>query len=219
MLRLWNLLLSISLPVSLHVIAISEDSVEETQRLNPDRGVPHESPIFGTENFLGLPFWPLSSSEQSDRQGVIGEYADLPESTEASLLYQDDKGLIISRLTDSDSEEDTFKGSAESQSAQEQPTLIYHPAQSEDGSILQSTQTSRNQPVFPKSDQLPLPWPGSIPSTQDPFTPVFAQPGPSPEHPSPTVASGTWGWTTGPSDITQGQRIGVKDTGKSNSFI
>ncbi|XP_044050726.1 proline-rich transmembrane protein 4 isoform X2 [Siniperca chuatsi] len=40
---------------------------------------------------------------------------------------------------------------------------------------------------------------------QDSTSPLSAGPGPIPEHPTPPVATGSWGWTTSPSVITQGK--------------
>lgn len=227
MLCLWNLLLSLSLPLSFHVVAYTGESVKETQASDSDTAVQRGSPMFGTENvdFLGLPLtWPLSSSEQSDRQGVIGEYADLQESTETPPVYPDEKGLIISRHTDSAAEDASSKGSTKPQHTQEQHTLMYQPAETKSGSLSQSTQTRDNRPTFPASQnetalerQLPFLLSGSLPPDQDSTSPLSAGPGPSPEHPTPPVATGSLGWTTGPSIITQGKiqegTVRVKETG------
>ncbi len=250
MLSLWNLylLLPISLPLSLHVIAFTGENVKETQQPDTDTAVqrlaqrsqrPHGSglapgnPMFGTENvdYLGLPLsWPSSSSEESDRQGVIGEYTDLQESTETSLLYPDVKGLIDSRPTDGATEEVASKESTQpirssSGEVSPQPTqgqaLKNQPAETSAGSLLHSTQT---YPTFPASQnettdsQVPFLLSGSLPSDQDSTSSLSAGPGPSPERPTPPpAATGSWGWTTGPSVITQGTTlegtVPVKDTG------
>ncbi|XP_031149200.1 proline-rich transmembrane protein 4 [Sander lucioperca] len=246
MLSLWNLylLLPLSLPLSLHVIAFTGENVKETQQPVTDTAVqrlkqppqrPHGSdlapgnPVFGTENvdLMGLPVsWPLSSSEELDRQGVIGEYIDLQESTETSLLNPNEKGLIISRPVDTEdaiSKESAqtirSSGGVPTQPTQEQ-TLKYQPSETSTGSILHSTQTGENQPTFSASQnettdsQLPFLLSGSFPSGQDSTSHLSAGPGPSPERTTPPVAS--WGWTTAPSVITQGETqegtVPVKET-------
>lgn len=104
----------------LHVAIVTKENVTEAPQ--PEHG----GPMTATKNvdFPGQPLsWPLSSSEESHRQGVIGEYADLPESTEVSLLDPDDKGQIVSRPTKSSAEELTFKRTTQTQSVQELPTI------------------------------------------------------------------------------------------------
>nr|XP_046251070.1 proline-rich transmembrane protein 4 [Scatophagus argus]XP_046251071.1 proline-rich transmembrane protein 4 [Scatophagus argus] len=221
MLSLWNLylLLPLSLPLSLHVIALTEAHVKETEQADTDTALlssqkPHGSdlaagnPVFGTENvdFLGLPLsWAFLSSEDLDNQGVIGEYADLQESTEASLIYPNEKGHMIFRSTDSASEDANSKESTQPQPTQEQQTLKYQPAETRTGSSLQSTQSGENQTTFPAlqnettNSQSPFLLPGSLPSEQDSTSPLFAGSGPSSE----PVLTGRWEWTTDPSVITR----------------
>ncbi|XP_034391577.1 proline-rich transmembrane protein 4 [Cyclopterus lumpus] len=241
---LWNLylLLLLSLPLSLHVIAFTGENVMDAQQPDTDTAVrrltqpsqrPRASglapgnPIFGTENvdFPGLPeSWPQLSSEESDI-GVIGEYIDLQESTETSRLYPNEKGLVISRP--SDTEDETSKestqptrsssGGALPRPTQEQ-TVKYQPADTNTQSILHSTQTGENLPTFSASQnettdgQLPSLLSGS--SVPD-FTSMSARPEPSPERPTPPVAA--WGWTTSPYVATQKETqegtVPVKETG------
>ncbi|XP_062277475.1 proline-rich transmembrane protein 4 [Scomber scombrus] len=163
MLSLWNLylLLPLSLPLSFHVTVLTGENVKETQQPDTDTKVqnlaqpsqrPHGSGLTpGNAMFLpesidslGLPItWPLSSSEEIDRQGVIGEYTDIQESSETSLLYD-------------------------------------------------------------RSDQ-------------DSTSPLSSGPGTSLDYNSPSVATGSWGWTTGSSVNTQGKiqedTLPVKGTG------
>ncbi|XP_023259740.1 proline-rich transmembrane protein 4-like [Seriola lalandi dorsalis] len=255
MLSLWNLylLLPLSLPLSLHVTALTGENVKETQQLDTDTAVQHltqpsqrvhgsglapVNPLFGPENvdFLGLPVsWPLLSSEESDRQGVIGEYTDLQESTEASLVNPNEKGLFLSRPTDSATEDATSKeskqpirsssGAVPPQPTQEQ-TVKYQPAETSTGSILNSTQTGKNQLTFPASQHkttdshLPFLLSGSLPSDgpdQDSTSPLSAGPGPSPEHTTQPIATSSWAWTTDLSVTTQGKTqegtVPVKETG------
>ncbi|XP_076589480.1 uncharacterized protein prrt4a isoform X3 [Chaetodon auriga] len=231
MLSLWNsyLVLSLSLPLSLHVIAFTGENVKEmpqpdsdtaVQRLTQPSQRPHGSglaagsPAFGPEDgdFLGLPLnWPLLTSEESDSQGVIGEYTDLQESTETPLLYSNEKGFIISRPTDSSTEDATSKESTQPQPTHEQQTLKYQSTETRTGSLLRSPQTGENQPTVPASQnettdsQLPFLLSGSLPSGQNSTSQLSAGPGPSPEQPISPVPAGNLGWTTGPSVITQGK--------------
>lgn len=229
MLWLWNLYLrlSLSLPLSLPVIAFTGESVKKTQQPNYETALQHGVPMFKTENvdFLSLPLtWPLPASVQSDRQGVIGEYADFQENTETPLVYHDEEGSIPSRPTDGAAEHGTSNRSSQLQPAWEQHTIRYLPAETRNGSLLQSTQTRQNQPTFPVSQnetayngELPFPLSGSLPSDQDFTSPPSAGPGPGPGHPSPPVTTGSWGWTTGPFVITQGKTqegtVQVTETG------
>lgn len=210
MLSLWNLylLLPLSLPLSLHVIAFDRETVRETQESDSDTQPlkrPHGSVLAagGTENFdlLGLPLsWPLSSYEESDSRGVIGEYTDLQESTETFPSYSEEKGLIISRTTGA-TEDASSKASAQPQPTQEQQTRTV--------SFLQSKQTAENEAPFPDlqddttDSRLPFLLSGSIPSVWDSTSALPAGPGPSPERTTQPVPTGGWGWTTGPSVVTQ----------------
>ncbi|XP_071357124.1 proline-rich transmembrane protein 4 [Trachinotus anak] len=255
MLSLWNfyLLLPFSLPLSLHVTAVTEENVKETQQLDTDTAVQHltqpsqrlhgsglapVNPLFGPEyvDFLDLPLsWPLSSSEESDRQGVIGEYTDLQESTGASLVYPGEKELFESRPKESAIEDATTKESTQpmgssSGAVSPQPTQeqIFkdQSAETSIGSILNSTQTGKNQLTFPASQNettdshLPFLLSGSLPSDspdQDSTSPLSVGPGPSTERTTQPVATSSWGWTTGPSVTTQGKTeegtVPVKETG------
>ncbi|XP_035521400.1 proline-rich transmembrane protein 4-like [Morone saxatilis] len=244
MLSLWNLylLLPLSLPLSRHVIAFAGENVKETQQPDIDTAVQHAmqpsqrphgsglapaSPMFRTENVDFLPLrWNLPSSEESDSQGVIGEYTDLQESTDTSLLYPNEKGLIISRPTDSATEDATSKKSPQAVRSssrgvpptQEQQTVKYQPAETNTGSLLHSTQTGENKPSFPAlqnettNSQSPFLLSGSLPSLSH-----SAEPGPSPKPPTPPVPTSSPGWTSGPSVITQGKTqegtVPVKDYG------
>lgn len=255
MLSLWNLylLLPFSLPLSLHVVAIIGENVKETQQLDTDTAVqhltqpsqrPHGSglasvnPTFGPENvdFLSLRLsWPLSSSEDLYRQGVIGEYTDFHESTEISLLYPNEKALIVSSPTESAAEDVASKGSTQSlrsssveispQPTQEQ-TLKYQPAETGPGSVVHSTQTVENQPFSSGSQDettdsyLPFLLSGPLPSNrpdQDSTSPLSVGPWPSPENTTSPVDTGRWEWTPGPSVTTQGDgqegTVPVKETG------
>uniref|UniRef100_A0A3Q3WQ58 Proline-rich transmembrane protein 3/4 domain-containing protein n=1 Tax=Mola mola TaxID=94237 RepID=A0A3Q3WQ58_MOLML len=191
MLSPWNfyLLLPMSLPISLCVNALTRNSVKERQQPKSGTAV-RTDPMVGTEHddFLSLPLsWPLSSSELSDRQGVIGEYADLQESTETSFVYPDEGGLIISRLTDSAAEDATSE-----ESTQPKQQTLMQPDEGRNGSLLLSTQNGDNQPTFPAlqkesalNGQVPFFSSGSPPSDQDSTSQLSAGPVPSPEHLTP----------------------------------
>lgn len=207
MLSLWNLYLLLSLPspLSLHVIANNEETVTETEQPDTDTAVhrltqslPHGfgssgDPVFGDESidFLDQPLsWSLSSSEESDRQGVIGEYTDGQAVTEASLLDPNEKGLIISRPTE-DTERKQLVWS----------TPKYLPSEINTGSLA----PTKNQSTFSSSlgetsnSQLPFLLSGSLSSNQELTSSPAAKPRPSPESLTPL------GWTMSPSAVTLGQ--------------
>ncbi|GAA6229007.1 proline-rich transmembrane protein 4 [Lates japonicus] len=242
MLSLWNfyLLLPFSLPLS-RAIALSGKNVKEPQQLDTDTAVQHLTrpsqrlhrsglapinPMFDPENvdFLGLPLsWPLSSSEESDRQGVIGEYTDLQESTETPILYPNESGLSISRLTESAAEDVTSNESTQPERSSsgavpprptQEQTLKYQAAETSTGSVLHSTQTGEDWATSLASQNdtidshLPFLLSGSLPSDrpdEDSTSLLSAGPGPSPEHTAPPVATVSLGWTTDLSVTTQGK--------------
>ncbi|XP_074489314.1 proline-rich transmembrane protein 4 [Sebastes fasciatus] len=218
MLSLWilYLLLPLSSPLSLHVKAFAGENVKETDtdtaspRLTqpPQRprrsGLAPGNPTFGTENGDLPVSWPLSSSsEELDRQGVIGEYVDVQESTETSLLYPGEKGLIISGPTDTEDATQTMRsssGGVPPQPSQEQ-TLKYQPAETGIGSILHPTESGENQKNETTDSQLPFLLSGPLPSDQDPTSPPSAGSGPD----GPTLPVASWGQTRNLSAITQGE--------------
>lgn len=205
---LWNLylLLSVSLPLS----AFTREGDEKTRRPDFETAAQRGSPTFGLENvdFPGLLLsWPSSSSEQFDRQGVIGEYADLQESTETTAVYLDEKGLIISGPADSAVEDTTM---AESLTTTSEQHTLNESAESKNGSFLQSAQTretqsasptvqnemvQQNQPHFPLSGSLGQNFTSPLPTTS----------GPGPEQPTALVVTADLGWTTNPSLNSQGK--------------
>ncbi|XP_068459487.1 proline-rich transmembrane protein 4 [Clinocottus analis] len=244
----WNLclLLLLCLPLSLHVIAFTGQNVKDAQ--HPDTntavqrltqpsqrprgsGLAPGNPMFGTDNvdFLRLPKnWSQLSSVEFMKQGVIGEYIDLQEHTETSRLYPNEKGLIISRPSDTEAE--TFKDGtqlARSSSGRQllrptqEQTLKYQTSETSTLSILPSTQTGENQPTFSASqnemtdEQLPSLLSGSLPSLTDLPSPLSARPELSPERPTPPVA--VWERTTDSAGVmqegTQAGTVPVKETG------
>lgn len=192
MLRLQNLYLVFFSLTLFRIAILTEENVQETPQPEPG------GPMIATKNvaYQGQTSgWPLSSSEDSHRQGVIGEYADLPESTDVSALDTDDKGRIISRPTQSSAEEPTSKRTTQTQSVQELPAIINQSAQ------------SRNvyQPSLHLDQKATL----SVP----------AGPALSTGHPTPTADNSSW--TTSPFISSEGktQRGTVTvETGKSFSF-
>ncbi|XP_028287668.1 proline-rich transmembrane protein 4 [Parambassis ranga] len=207
MVSLWNIYLLFPLfsPLSLCVIALT--GLKETQQLDTDTAVqfltqplhrPHGSDLalanVGPENddFLSLPLsWSLSSSEEADRQGVIGEYSDAQENTESSY---NEKRLIISK--------ETIKLPTQEQ------TLRYQSAETNTASIVHPTQTGEYQSTEQNNDttdsQLPFLLSASLPShTPDPNSPESAGPRPGPELPTPPTDS--WTRTTSISVTTQGK--------------
>lgn len=206
---LWNLylLLSVSLPLS----AFTGEGDEETRRPDFETAARRGSPVFGLENvdFPGLPLsWPSSSSEQFDRQGVIGEYADLQESTETTAVYLDEKGPGISGPADGAAEDATNAESLTTTS--EQHTLNNESAETKNGSFLQSAQTRETQSASPtvqnemvQQNQPYFPLSGS--PDQDFSSPPPTTPGSGPEQPTALVVTGDLGWTTNPSLNSQGK--------------
>ncbi|KAK5867516.1 hypothetical protein PBY51_011995 [Eleginops maclovinus] len=222
MFSLWNLyiLLPLYLPLCFHVIAFTGENVKQKQQPDSDTALQHltelpqkhhilaaRNPSSRTENvnFLGLPAsLPLLSSEELDRQGVIGEYVDLQDSIEQSNLYPKEKGHAIPSPTDTEdtpSKERTQPVGSSSEGVPLQ-TSKYQPAEMSTGSTLHFTLTGENQPTFPvlKNEnivtQLPFLLSGSLPSDHNSTTTVSGGPWPGLGRPTPTVA--TWGWTTGP---------------------
>ncbi|KAM3608641.1 uncharacterized protein V6R79_002154 [Siganus canaliculatus] len=238
MLSLWNLclLLPLALPLSFHATAFAGENVKQTKHLNSDTAVQHVQPshrpqgsgvaagssMFETEwaDFVGPPLsWPLLSSEESDRQGVIGEYADLEETMEAVHEYPTEKGLVISRPTASPAADATSGGSTKHQTTQEQQTLKSQPAETWTASLLHSAHTGESQPTFPASQykttkgQLPRLLSGSLPSDQNSSSSRFTGHGSSPESPTPSVPSGA----RSPSVITQGNAQAERPPPKKDS--
>lgn len=194
MIHLQNLCLVFFFLNLLHVAILTEENVTETPQPGPG------GPMTASKNaaLSGQTLsWPLSSSEEAHRQGVIGEYADFSESTEVSFLDPDDKGQIISTSTQSSGEEPTSKRTTQTQSVQEPTTVIN-----------QSTQ-SRNvyRPAFHLEQKTTF----SVP----------LGPAHSTGHPSPTADAGSWTTSpiTGHDGKTQSGTVTVgKETGKGFSF-
>lgn len=234
MVSLWNLyfLFPLSLPLSRHVTALIGENVKETQQPGTDTAGPflkqlsHRLRGYGLapgdpmiapedEEFQSLPLsWPLSSSSSKDaeRQGVIGEYSDLQDFTEMSLLFPNEEGPTPSPTkgatvdTSSMKRMQTVKStsvSAPPEPTQEQ-TSKSQPAETNTASILYPTATVENQPTFPAlpnemtDSQLPFLLPGSLTPPHQASASLLPT-GPRPD---------TLGWTTGISATTKGNGDG-----------
>uniref|UniRef100_A0A3Q2CSS1 Proline rich transmembrane protein 4a n=1 Tax=Cyprinodon variegatus TaxID=28743 RepID=A0A3Q2CSS1_CYPVA len=141
---LWNiyLLLTLSLPLSLHGAAITEEHAKERREIDNDKArrflteppeksrqssISPDKFMFEPEN-LDFPThplsWPSSSSEDLDRQGVIGEYSDFQGAIEESVYHSSD-GVLTSRPSDPLSEDTNLMESVQtSSSAVEKATNI-----------------------------------------------------------------------------------------------
>lgn len=200
----WKLcfVLSIALPLSRDVFAFAGEGDEETQRGSPKFG---PDPI----DFRGLPLsWPVSSSEQLDRQGVIGEYDGSRESTETTGFYLDDKELIPSNPTSGSTEEATEDGRLTT--TLKQHVLSDESADFKSGSFLLSARTSEDRSASPAPNS----------EMDDRSQQHFSLPGPqvdSREHTTQEVATGHLGRTTDPTLNSQRQdTLGqTEDTGES----
>ncbi|XP_054897472.1 uncharacterized protein prrt4a isoform X2 [Poeciliopsis prolifica] len=109
---LWKIyfLFLLSFSLLLHATAFTEENTKETRETDyyqatrfltqpteklRQSSLAQDSFMFGPENvdFLNRPLnWPFSSSEDLDRQGVIGEYSDI-QGIEASPSYPNDERL------------------------------------------------------------------------------------------------------------------------------
>ncbi|XP_075998467.1 proline-rich transmembrane protein 4 [Genypterus blacodes] len=220
MLCLWNLylLLPLSLPLSLHGTEETPqgDTAQPSQRSYQPSLTPR-IPLFVLKSID-------SSSEEIDRQGVIGEYADTQESSETSLLFLNKKVLVITGPTQSATDVPGSKGSSRitesspgfpSQTSQEQ-ALVYKAADSSVSILHPQTEARQNETT---DSQLHFPFSGSLPpESPDLETTVGLSAGsePNPQHPTLLFTIDSQGETIG-SRSTTGQikegTILLKDTG------
>uniref|UniRef100_A0A3Q3FCE2 Proline rich transmembrane protein 4a n=1 Tax=Labrus bergylta TaxID=56723 RepID=A0A3Q3FCE2_9LABR len=230
MLSLWHLYLLLSLPsphLTLHVIAFPQGIASEAERLDtdtaglglarsPQRPHGHDSTpgdlAIGNENVdvLGRPLSWSSSSEEFDRQGVIGEYTDVQDSTEPSYLYPDEKERVRSTPTESATEEAALR----ERTKPIRSSLKFLPAETSTESGIRSFASSQKEESIRQLHFLLF---GSIPSDYDFTSAPAVGPGPSPEPSTPQVATGIQGWITHPSDVTAGQTkegtVSLKEVG------
>ncbi|XP_020508579.2 proline-rich transmembrane protein 4 [Labrus bergylta] len=230
MLSLWHLYLLLSLPsphLTLHVIAFPQGIASEAERLDtdtaglglarsPQRPHGHDSTpgdlAIGNENVdvLGRPLSWSSSSEEFDRQGVIGEYTDVQDSTEPSYLYPDEKERVRSTPTESATEEAALR----ERTKPIRSSLKFLPAETSTESGIRSFASSQKEESIRQLHFLLF---GSFPSDYDFTSAPAVGPGPSPEPSTPQVATGIQGWITHPSDVTAGQTkegtVSLKEAG------
>ncbi|XP_012735969.2 proline-rich transmembrane protein 4 [Fundulus heteroclitus] len=239
---LWNIyfLFPISFPLSLHAAAFTEENGKETQATDNDSVTqfltqplekPHQSSL-GQESFMFRPdnvdflshpmSWPLSS-EDLDRQGVIGEYSDIQEGTETSILYPNDGGPTSSpsdivkedkTLMDSVQTSRFLSGTAPQNPAKKQTfnflspetsrVSTEHPAQTRENKLALKNEISNTHFPMPFSESLPLPIPdfNSTPS-------AFIGSNDNPEHQTPSSATNNGGWNKGIPVSTQGTQDGT----------
>lgn len=178
----WNLcfVLSISLPLSQSHDRSGEGD-EKTPKYGPDK-----------VDSLGLALsWPSSSYEQLDRQGVIGEYDDLQESTETTAFYLEDKALIPSKAAGSSTDED-----GRLTTTLEQHVSSYESADIKSGPFLLSAQTSEDHSAYPAVQSETDDFGRQHFSLSDSPGQVFT--GESREDTSPVVTAGHLGRTADP---------------------
>ncbi|XP_038155841.1 proline-rich transmembrane protein 4-like [Cyprinodon tularosa] len=242
---LWNiyLLLTLSLPLSLHGAAITEEHAKERREIHNDKArrfltEPPEksrqssiSPdmfMFEPEN-LDFPThplsWPSSSSEDLDRQGVIGEYSDFQEAIEESVYHSSD-GVLTSRPSDPLSEDTNLMESVQTSSsavekAPQNPTKeqilnfwsnqrsrvpTEHPAKIQEEPTLTKLESPNSNINFP------MPFPDSnmsvIPDWNSTSSPVIKQNN-NPEHKTSSTTTNNGGWTKSIPISTQGNQIGT----------
>ncbi|XP_013867805.1 uncharacterized protein prrt4a, partial [Austrofundulus limnaeus] len=213
-----------------HVTALNGENASETQQADTDRVTPfltqssyephgssvtQEKPMFGPENVnvQGQPLsWTLMSSEDTDRQGVLGEYSE--ESTEAPFSYLDE-GLLSKHIktevaTSSVQASRSSSGPVPQNPIQEQIRNLS--AEIRIVSVLQPTQSEENEPTsIPLQEQvteshLPLLLSGLVPphKPEQKSSPSESDvPKPNPEGYAPSA--GTDGWPKGMS-VSKGEK-------------
>ncbi|CAG5958114.1 unnamed protein product [Menidia menidia] len=145
--------------------------------------------------------WPISSSEDTDRQGVIGEYSDWQESF---LLHPNMKALP-SRHHETVTEDSVLKesmqtkwpslGSKLQQSVQEK-TFNYQSTEKSSVTIVYPTQTRESKPTLATTHKPGKGW----------ISTLLAGLGANPQHPTPTASQSNWGRTTGITMSTHGKQ-------------
>lgn len=203
-----------------HVTALNGENAGEPQQTDTDRvtqfltqsshephgsSVTQEKPLFGPENvnLLGQT-WTLMSSEDADRQGVLGEYSE--ESTEVTFSYLDEGFLLKHRETEVASSVQTPSTSPgyEPQNPTQEQTLRFLSAEISTVSVLRPTQSEEKEPTsIPLQKELTeshltLLLSGLVPphKPEQKLSPSeSAVPGPNPEGYTPSA--GTEGWLKG----------------------
>ncbi|XP_068596047.1 proline-rich transmembrane protein 4 [Brachionichthys hirsutus] len=199
MFSLWKLylFLSVSQLLSLQIRAFTGKAGNEVQQPDYDTAVQHltepsqephgsrsavGSSRIGTGDvdFLDEVFsWRSTSSEEADREDVIGEYGGLQDRSETSLMYPKEKEHIISTSTDTIKDDATSKGSWENRLAF--PGLQNETAHTNFSFLLH----------------------GSLQSDDYSTTPQLVGSEQNPEHPTPNLGTGSWFQPAGPSVVTR----------------
>lgn len=245
MVSLWNffLLLPLSLPLSLHSQVLTGENVKETKQrdtaehfLTPTfrkthaYGLAPGNSVLGAENvqFLNQPFGLSTSSYESmDRQGVIGEYSDLQDSTEITLSYHNER-RVISRPTQSATEDATPTERVQTITLTQGQTFNYQSTEKSTVSVLHSTQSRENEPLLTTlqnemtDSNLPIILSDSLPSHKSDQNSTSLLPtGPEANHEDPTPSTGTekWGWTRGISGSTKRNQDDLTDVNDHNLHI
>ncbi|KAM4733810.1 proline-rich transmembrane protein 4 [Anableps anableps] len=227
---LWNIyfLFPLSFPLSLHAAALTEENTKETQETDNDRVTwffaqppekPHQSSLaqdsfmLEPENvdFLSHPLnWPLSSSEDLDRQGVIGEYSDIQEGTETFIFHPNDgkhtskpsdilkKDTFVETVQTSESSlrkvlQNPTKETSDFLSTERSRVSTEHSPQIRENEQTLTTLKNEISDIlfpFPFSDSLPSPVPDWN-STSSPFI----GPNNNPDHQTPSPATNNGEWT------------------------
>uniref|UniRef100_A0A1A8F1C8 Proline-rich transmembrane protein 4 n=1 Tax=Nothobranchius korthausae TaxID=1143690 RepID=A0A1A8F1C8_9TELE len=215
---LGNILLLVS-SLSLHTMALTVGNVSErdtTQFLTPPSHKARESNLaqgnamFGLENtdFLSqLVSWPSSSSEDMDRQGVLGEYSE--ESTET----YPDRGSTTREDTTLREIDQTTQSSLGNQPQKLNDWQTFNFPSSEKINVSDLNQSTENEPAITTlpneiiESQLPFLLHGSIPSPLE----SAGSGGKSGQH-SPSAVSNNWERTKGSPASTRG-KPNVSDDG------
>lgn len=212
---LWNIyfILLFSFPLSLNAAALTEENIKETQATDDDQvkqfltppqekfgqtSLAQDSFMFGPEDvdFLSQPLnWPLSSSENLDRQDVIGEYSDIQEGTDTTV-YPNEGRLTFDILTEGTTLVESVKTSKSSlRKVLQNPTKKTNPLSTE-----RSRVSTEHPPLqYEISDiHFPLPFSDSlsspIPDLNPTSSPLFGQKN-NPDQQNPSTATNTVGWT------------------------
>uniref|UniRef100_A0A1A7XG90 Proline-rich transmembrane protein 4 n=1 Tax=Iconisemion striatum TaxID=60296 RepID=A0A1A7XG90_9TELE len=218
---LGNILLLVS-SLSLHAAALTVGHVSETdttQFLAQPAHKARES-TNGPENtdFLSqLLSWPSSSSEDTDRQGVLGEYGE--ESTET---HPNDRGLVSREDTTLKEIDQTTQSSEgnQPQKLNQGKTFNFPSSEKITVSVLTPTQSKENERAMPTlqneiiESQLPFLLHGSFPSykpDQESSPLESAGSGDKSEQRSPSAVGDNWGWAKGLPASTRGTPNGSDD--------
>lgn len=211
-----------------HFIALNGENASETQQTETDRVTqfltrssyePHGSSVTQEKaeniNFLGQPLsWTLMSSEDTERQGVLGEYSE--ESTETPFSYLDEGLLSKHEKTEVATSVQTPRSSSGHvpQNPNQEQTFRLLSAEISTVSVLQPTQSEENEPtslplqkeVTESHSSFAILLSGLVPphKPKQKSSPSESDvPGPNPEGYTPTA--GTDRWPKGMS-VTKGEK-------------